>query len=378
MLLIQNGTVYLGKGEHKENWDVLLNGDRIEAIGPKLDAPKAKVIDASGKHVYPGLVLGLCSVGAVAFSEMGSWDNNEAAKPVAPEMDIRYAFDLRELKLQRFGRVGITSYGLCPGTKALVAGQISLIHVDGKRSSDVFIKEKIALKGNFTSTVKQTFKAKGTLETRMAMYQILDDTFRGAKEYLEKETKDYDEGKEVLCRVLRKEIPFIVAADTQSEIEAVKRIAKKYGFVPVISGAYEIGDCADEIIKAGWPVMLGDASFMLAGLKAKIDHSKLVKLYRKGLKLSIFCSGDQGYPPAYEQLLWVAAEMSAAGASGDEIMDMMTINPAKALGVDDLVGSLQVGKLADLFIACGNPAERFDNFVETTIVNGKVFYTREK
>ena len=69
--------------------------------------------------------------------------------------------------------------------------------------------------------------------------------------------------------------------------------------------------------------------------------------------------------------------MSAAGATGDEIMDMLTIQPARALGVDHLVGSLETGKQADIIICRGNPAVRFDNYIDQTIVAGRPFFARE-
>jgi len=335
------------------------------------------VLDAAGRDIYPGLVLGLCAVGAVAFSEFSSSDINDTVSPVMPQMDIRDAFDLRELKLQRFGRVGITSYGLTPGTRALVAGQISLIHVTGEHTEEVFLAERIAVKGNYTQTVKNTYRGKGAPQTRMAMHRMLDEAFRAAQEYLGKAEKDYDAGKEVLGRVLRREIPFVVAANTQGEIESVVHLGEKYDLRLVITGAFAVATAAKAIMARGWHVMLGDSSFMMAGLKNSINHQALVELYRKGLNLSIFASGDEAYPPAYEQLLWVAAQMSAAGAEGFEIMDMMTANPARALGVEHLVGSLEVGKQADLIICRGNPAVRYDNFVDCTVVAGKRFFTRE-
>ena len=377
MLLIKNGNVYLGQGRYAPGWDILCEDDKIREIGPNLSAEEATLLDAAGRDVYPGLVLGLCAVGAVSFSESGAWDIHETVVPVVPQMDIRHAFDLRELKRQRFGRVGITSYGLSPGTRALIAGQISLIHVDGARTADVFLAERIALKGNYIQTVKETYKGKSAPQTRMAMHQMLDDSFRAAKEYMDKAEKDYDAGKEVLCRALKGEIPFVVSADTQGEIESVMEVAQKYSLRLVITGAFSIEKVADRAIEHGWHVMLGDSSFMMHGLKNETCHKALVEQYRKGLKLSIFCSGDLAYPPGYEQLLWVAAQMSAAGATGPEILDMMTLNPAQALGVDHLVGSLEVGKQADIIICKGNPALRFDNFVDHTIVAGRQFYARE-
>ena len=378
MLLIRGGNVYLGQGRYEAGWDVLCDGSVIRAVGPSLSCEGGEIIEAGGRNVYPGAVLGLCAVGAMAFNEIGAVDADEASSPLVPQMDIRDAFDLRELKLQRFGRAGITSYGLSPGTKALLAGQVSLVHTDGARTADVFLADRIAVKGNYTGTVKSVFRDKGGPQTRMAMYQLLDEAFRAAQVYGDKAEKAYDAGKEVLCRLLRREIPLVMAANSALEIESIVTLGKKYGLRLVISGAFGVEDLADEIMAQGWHVMLGAGTRMTVALKNRTNLRKLVERYRQGLRLSIACSGEEGYPYGYEQLWWTAAQMSAAGATGEEIMDMMTIRPAEALGVDALVGSLEAGKQADVIICRGNPAVRFDNYIEQTIVAGKTVFRREE
>ena len=377
MLLIRNGRVYLGRGRYEAGWDVLCDGPVIREVGPGLQAPGAEVVDAAGRDVYPGLVLGLCAVGAMAFSEMGQWDMDETSRALVPQMDIQWAFDLRELKNQRFARAGITSYGLSPGTQALLAGQAALVHTSAERTEDAFLARRIALKGNYTAAVKRTFKAKEGPQTRMAMYQLLDEAFRSAQEYSEKEKKDYDEGKEVLCRVLRREIPLIMTANTALEAESVVKLGRRYGLRLVIAGAFGVEDFAQEIMDQGWHVMLGDGTNMMAAQENHTDLRRLLELSRKGLDLSIYSSGDEGYAYGYEQLWWNAAQMSAAGAAGWEIMDMMTIRPARALGVDALAGSLEPGKQADIILCRGCPAERFDNYIDQTIVAGRTVFKRE-
>ena len=84
MLLIRNGRVYLGRGRYEAGWDVLCDGPVIREVGPGLQAPGAEVVDAAGRDVYPGLVLGLCAVGAMAFSEMGQWDMDETSRALVP------------------------------------------------------------------------------------------------------------------------------------------------------------------------------------------------------------------------------------------------------------------------------------------------------
>ena len=377
MLLIRNGRVYLGRGRYEAGWDVLCDGPVIREVGPGLQAPGAEVVDAAGRDVYPGLVLGLCAVGAMAFSEMGQWDMDETSRALVPQMDIQWAFDLRELKNQRFARAGITSYGLSPGTQALLAGQAALVHTSAERTEDAFLARRIALKGNYTAAVKRTFKAKEGPQTRMAMYQLLDEAFRSAQEYSEKEKKDYDEGKEVLCRVLRREIPLIMAANTALEAESVVKLGRRYGLRLVIAGAFGVEDFAQEIMDQGWHVMLGDGTNMMAAQENHTDLRRLLELSRKGLDLSIYSSGDEGYAYGYEQIWWNAAQMSAAGAAGWEIMDMMTIRPARALGVDALAGSLEPGQQADILLCRGCPAERFDYYIDQTIVAGRTVFKRE-
>ncbi len=377
MLLIRNGRVYLGRGRYEAGWDVLCDGPVIREVGPGLQAPGAEVVDAAGRDVYPGLVLGLCAVGAMAFSEMGQWDMDETSRALVPQMDIQWAFDLRELKNQRFARAGITSYGLSPGTQALLAGQAALVHTSAERTEDAFLARRIALKGNYTAAVKRTFKAKEGPQTRMAMYQLLDEAFRSAQEYSEKEKKDYDEGKEVLCRVLRREIPLIMTANTALEAESVVKLGRRYGLRLVIAGAFGVEDFAQKIMDQGWHVMLGDGTNMMVAQENHTDLRRLLELSRKGLDLSIYSSGDEGYAYGYEQIWWNAAQMSAAGAAGWEIMDMMTIRPARALGVDALAGSLEPGKQADIILCRGCPAERFDNYIDQTIVAGRTVFKRE-
>lgn len=382
-MIIKNGNVYLGNGLYKQGWDILCNGERIKEIGPELSAKEGEeVIDAAGRDVYPGLVLGLCCVGAISFSEMMSGpDMNETTSPVVPQLDIRDSFDLRELNMQRFARAGITSYGLCPGVNALIGGQISLIHSQGLHAADVFIREHIGIKGNYTKTVKTVFSPKSVFMTRMGMYAYLDEAFRGAQEYMGKDGVPFDAGREVLCRLLRREIPFVVSAENSTEIESVLHLGEKYNLRLTLTGGFGAAPYLKTIMDHEWHLMLGDTGFMMANGTCGADRTALEKMiaaYRKGLKLSIAGSGDLGYPCGYEQLLWQAARMSAVGASGAEIMDMMTVKPAEALGVADLVGTLAPGAYADVMIANGNPATRFDNCAQRTIIAGRTAYVREE
>lgn len=378
MLLIKNGIVHLPNRKIAQSTDILTDGDRISMIKENIIEPKAQVLDVGGLDIYPGLILPLCAVGAMGYADgYDTKDKDEKSSPLTPEVKTCYSFDLQELKRQRFGRAGITSYGLTPGFTNLIAGQMSFVHVDGVRTKDVFIDDTVALKGNFTHHVRETYSARSGPMTHMKMYQMLDESFRNAKEYERNKNAGESDGRnEVIVRMLHREISFFVNAYTQNEIESMIELGKKYRLRMVLCGAFSIDRCAEQIIEEDWDVILGDPTYFMNGISNNIDLEKIVYYYRRGLRLSLGCSGEEGYPPGYEQQMWVAALLRRAGATGEELIDMMTVNPAKALGKEGLVGSLESGKIADIMICKGNPTERYDHYVMHTIVAGRHFYER--
>lgn len=210
--------------------------------------------------------------------------------------------------------------------------------------------------------------------THMAMYYLLDKAFTEAREYMENEQHELDLIKEAYLPVLKREIPFMVNVHTTMDMEGMLKLAKKHHIRLVLCGAFEADKYGDQILDSGVELMVGEFTWLLNFINYETDLEKLMDLYRKGLKFSLLSSGEEGYPPAYDQLLWTAYLLRQAGASPEELMDMMTKNPARAMGVDKLVGSIKEGKQADLFICSGSLLEKYSNRVKYTIVAGKIAY----
>jgi len=354
---------------------IAVEGKAVLDVGADLLCPAdADILDAEGKDIYPGFVLPLCNIGIRGDEVLRNKDDAEDSQPINPQLDVRHSFDIRDLKIQHMTRLGITSYGLSPGITPLIAGQMSLVGVDGDTIDDVMIAERIAVKGNFTKTVMSVYaESRKMPTTRMGMFYLLDKAFTETREYGEKEDKEFDMKNEALLPVIRGEKPFVVNAETLPDIEAVYELARKHKIRPVFVGAFSIDKCAEKIMEAGYDVILGEFTYMFNYVYSDTDFSKLVDLYRNGLKLSLSTNGDQGYPPAYDQIMWSAAMMRRGGATPDEVIDMMTIMPARALGVDGYVGSISTGKRADLIVCSGNPADKYTNRIGYTIAAGKVY-----
>ncbi|MCL2549099.1 MAG: amidohydrolase family protein [Symbiobacteriaceae bacterium] len=382
MLLIQNGNLHLPGGELLIGQDILCENGLIARIAPEITAEASTIIDAKGKDVFPGLILPVCSIGAYGFAERTK-DHQETTEPVTPQLDILASLDIREVKLQHFTRSCITSYGLSPGDSTLLAGSMALIHSDGPNAKELVIVDKVALKGNFTQEVKGLFGASRRMPySRMGMFHLMDDAFRAAKAYQaerekEESSKAYDAKYEALLPVLRREIPLVVNAYIQREIEAMAELAVKYGIRVVIHGAYQIDRCAERVMAAGCQVALGDLALYHHAVNFETDYSRIVELYRQGLKLSLACNADMPGLAGYDSVFWSAALLQRHGATPAEVLDMLTVNTAEALGVSHLVGTITTGRQADLFICQGNPLERFDVAAEYTLIKGEVVYCRE-
>ena len=382
MLLIKSGRLHLADGKSLIDHDILCEGGIITKIGQNLAAPQAKVIDATGMDVFPGLILPVCSIGSYGFTTTIK-DHQETTDPIMPQLDILASLDIQEIKLQHFARCCITSYGLSPGDSTLLSGSMALINSDGKTAADLVLVRKAAIKGNYTQEVKSLFGAGRRMPySRMAMHYMLDDAFRAAKAYmLEREKEDskkaFDAKYEALIPVLKGEIPLVVNAHIQREIEAMAELSLKYGIRVVIHGAYQIDRCAERVMRAGCHVALGDLTLYHHAINLQTDYRRVVEHYRQGLKLSLAANTDTPGLAGYEPVFWSAALLQRHGATPAEVLDMLTINTAAALGVEHLVGSLAVGKQADLFIAGGNPLERFDVGSEYTVIKGEISYRRE-
>ncbi len=374
MLLIKGGNVHCGTGEIKLASDVLVEDVLVKKIGKDLSAPGAEVIDVSGKEVFPGFIAPCTSVGLIDFTDFRKGDHNEITDPLTPHLNVKDALDRREVALQQYHYTGITAFGASPGGGNVLSGQMGVYNTAGNTIKSMCIKEFAALKGNFTVEVKQSYGKRGVAPmTKMGIASILRNAFTETHEYMEKEEKPLDAKKEAMASVLRREVPLVMNALTAAEIAAIIRIAQEFNIRLVLHNAYQPEKCADAILEAGVPVMLGQLQNSGLAVSYQTDLVQVLKMQREGALICLSNSGDGGFA-GRETLLWSAIRMVQAGADPEEALQMMTINPARALGIDDCIGSLAEGKQADIVVYSANPLVTFRAHVEAMIVKGEVVY----
>jgi imidazolonepropionase-like amidohydrolase len=385
MLFIKNGTINtITNGVIKS--DILIEDGKIVEIGDNIVAPlDAQIIDASGKFVFPGFIdahthLGLWEDGMGYEGE----DGNEGTDPITPHLNPIDGINPMDNTFKEARNGGITSVCSTPGSANVMGGQCVAIKTVGKRIDKMIIKNPVASKIAFGENPKNCYGREDKMpQTRMAIAGLLRENLKKAEEYLEglelyEEHEDHDKPEydikmESLIPVLRGEVPFKVHAHRADDMFTAIRIAKELNLKLTLDHCTEGHLIYDELLEEGYPVIVGPS----LSERSKIELRNLTFdtagiLSNAGLEVSIMTD----HPVIPVQYLPMCAGIAVKhGMEKIKAFEAITINPAKALGIEDRVGSIEVGKDADIVIWDGCPLELQSN-VLYTIIDGKIVYTR--
>lgn len=236
---------------------------------------------------------------------------------------------------------------------------------------------KMALGGN----PKGVYGKRGQLPmTRMGIAQVIRDNYIKAQEYLSKKEKGeevaYDQGMENLCRVLKREIPMKVHCE-QFDMLTILRIAKEFNVDLTIEHAWGSSDYYDDMATSEnlKGIVFGPIGvYLTPGECGKVDIESLIELDKRGVCCAIMTDGPVMNP---DLIVSQAGELVRFGLEQEKALEMLTINPAKILGLSERIGSLEEGKDADLVLFAGSPAVDTAARVVCTIIDGKIVYREE-
>ena len=380
MLLIKNGYIKTMSGEDIENGSLLIGDDgKIIAVGKDLEADGADVIDAEGRLVTPGLVEAHCHIGMRTSSMR--WEGseiNEASDPVTPQLRAIDGFNPMDETLYEAIKGGVTTACTGPGSANVVGGSFVAVKLYGKRVDDMIVKYPLAMKCAFGENPKNCYGQNGkkTPITRMATASILRELLFKAKNYLEAKEAgkepSFDMKLEAMIPVMKKEIPLKAHAHRADDILTSIRIAKEFDVKLTLDHCTEGALIAEELAKEGYPAFVGP-SF---GSKSKPEllHKSFdtpAALHKAGVNISIIT--DSSVIPQ-EALTMCAGLAINAGLDEETAWRAITINPAKANGIADRVGSLEAGKDGDVVIWEKNPLYNIGTTAYKTVIDGKIVY----
>lgn len=383
MFLIKGATIYTMAGEVLENADLAIEKGKIKEIGKNLKTKKgAEVIDAKGKFVFPGFIDAHCHVGmweeGMGFE--GS-DGNETTDPLTPHLRAIDAINPMDEGHTNALKGGVTMICTGPGSANVVGGYFCVMKNAGHRIDDMVVNPTYAMKCAFGENPKRVYSGQKQMpSTRMGTAAKLRELLMKTKEYQRKikaAGKDdsklpaFDMKLEAMLPVIEKKIPLKAHAHRADDIFTAIRIAKEFGVKLTLEHCTEGHLIAADLAKEGYPAVVGP-SF---GNKSKIELNQKTFatagiLAKAGVKVAIMT--DAPVIPI-EHLVMCSALAYKAGMSEESALKAITVHPAEILGVADRVGSIEVGKDADIVIWNKHPFD-LQAIAETVFVDGKIAY----
>lgn len=345
-------------------------GAAIEEMGPMEQyVPKAgeEVLDAGGKWLLPGFVdihthLGLFGDGVGFEAE----DCNESTDPITPQLRVIDGINPMDRTFEDARNGGVTAVIVAPGSANPIAGQAAAIRTYGRRIDDMILKAPVAMKFALGENPKSTYNDRDeTPVTRMATAALIRENLRKAQEYRMKQqlaqedpdfdAPDFDMKLEALVPVLNREIQAHFHAHRLDDIFTAIRIAKEFDLDYVIIHGTEAYLAPDIMAQEQARVVTGPN--LLDRCKPELRNMSFsgpVVLTHH----DVLCSICTDHPETPLQYLPLCAAMAMrSGLTRQEALAAITIQPARIAGLDKQIGSLEVGKDADLVLATGDPLE---------------------
>ena len=365
------------------NGTVVIRDGKIAAVKAGTATGFSKgfpVVDLGGRVILPGYM------DARAFPNDWTGDlkwqvqNNEDLEPVMPEMNARHGIDVWFPSFVDLREMGVVAQNITPGILNMVGGSGVVIKTAGFDLDEKVCVEPSSLVMTLTPRALRTWVRNSQVPLTLdATVATIRDTLTKAKDYAAKgPDRVYEQRLEGMLPAMQGKVPVIMHADQQAEIEAALRLAADFNLRPIISGGVEAYKVADKLAKAKAAVILGmsatDMEAVRGGGREYTDQSPLF-LSRAGVKVSFFGfsgarrgspKGRLGADPALN-----AAWAFRNGVPEDEALKMITIHPAEMFGMAGRMGSIEVGKDADLLVMAGHPFD-YQVLPDLVISDGKV------
>lgn len=365
-MLFVNATIHTMEGRIINNGWLLTNGNKIQALGELQDVPAADdVYDAHGAVLVPGFID--------AHTHLGMWedslgfegaDGNEATDATTPQLRAIDAINPMDRCFTEAAEAGVTTVVTGPGSANPIGGQMVSMKTSGRRIDDMLIRQPQSVKFAFGENPKSVYQERHEMPTtRMATAAIIRDQLFKAQKYLEKIEKagrkpdadapDFDFKCASLIPLLKREVQAHMHAHRADDIFTAIRIAKEFNLDYVIVHGTEGHLITDALSSEGTRVLSGP--FLCDRCKPELRNMTPEapgRLNKAGIETAII-TDHQVIPIQY--LAMCAGIAVKKGMDYEAALRAITINPARILGIDARVGSLEPGKDADLSVFSTDP-----------------------
>jgi imidazolonepropionase-like amidohydrolase len=381
-IALKGATIHPVSGPDIPSGTIVFDKGKITALGPDIPIPAgAEVIDATGKHIYPGLisansVLGLIEIGAaratVDIAETGAINPNVlAASSINPDSEL--------IPVARANGL-LTAHVVPEG--GLISGQSAVIRMDGWTPDEMTVRSPAAMHLRWPElTLNRNPRARKSVKDQQKdidkAVKQLRDSFQTARSYWQARKSGTPGFKsdlrwEALMPVFDGKLPLFVHANTVAEIEAVLAWAREMQLKIVLVGGQDAWRMAAQLKESDTPVIITLSTALPPHRDDGYDNTfaNAARLHEAGVRFCMAMNGRESEAPHERNLPYEASMASAFGLPKEEALKAVTLYPAQLLGIDDQLGSLQPGKAATLIITTGDALD-FPTQVEAAYIDGR-------
>lgn len=375
---VRGDVIHTMAGPPIRNGVVVIQDGKIIAVGPAdtVTIPSGfRVLQA--KVVTPGLIDAHSTVGLSGIlNQKQDQDQLERSAPIQPELRAIDAYNAHDKLITWVRNFGITTMhtGHAPGE--LISGQTCIVKTTGNTIEAAVVVETAMIAATLSERARKTEKGKSP-GTRGKMMALLRAKFIKAREYKKKLATAKEDKKpardlalEALVRVLDGELPILITAHRAQDIASALRFAEEFGLRLILDGAAEGYMLTDRIKAAGVPVIVHPPMVRAYGEMKNMTFENAARLHAAGIEIAMQ-SGYESYVPKTRVVLFEAAQTAANGLTFEQALATITSGAAKILGIDDRVGTLEVGKDGDVALYDGDPFEYTSHCVGV-VINGEV------
>ncbi len=381
-IIIVGATAHIGNGEVIENAVIAFKDGIITEVASasdkNLDASNAKVIYAEGKHVYPGFIAPNSTLGLVEIDAVRASDDEDEIGSFLPHIRSIIAYNTESKVVESMRPNGVLLAQVTP-RGGRISGTSSIVQLDAWNWEDAIVKEDDGIHLNWPNRFvkkgawydpKVGYKADKKYDEKV---QEIISFFKQAKAFTSNESDDINLPMQAMKGVFENQKTVFIHVDAEKDILDVLHFKMEMNLdnIVIVGGKYA-HKVADQLVKHQVPVLVGRVHETPEGDDDDYDLPyKLPRiLHEAGVLVGLENSGQMERMNA-RNLPFYAGTVVAHGLSKEEALQLITLNTAKILGVDDQLGSLEVGKSATLFISEGDALDMMGNILNHAFIDGR-------
>jgi imidazolonepropionase-like amidohydrolase len=372
IIALTHATIHVGNGDVIDDGTIVFTNGKITAVGKSVDVSNAKVIDCSGKQIYPGLILTDSNIGLEETQAIRAEHDDYELGDLNPDVRSLVAYNTDSKIINTVRSNGILLANVVPNG-GILSGTSSIMQLDGWNWEDAVYKTEIGIHFRMPSLIP-TSTENSASETLKKAYQQIDNVrnfFREARSYFNEATHTATNIKfESVKDLFNQTQTFFVHCEMVNEMMIAIEFAKEFGFKTVIVGGTESNKIADYLKQNNIAVILNQMHNLPIMQDDDIDtYAKLpYQLQQAGIT---YCINDFDDMNRGRNLMFNAGVAVGFGLTKEQALTAITLNAAKILGIDKQTGSLEINKDANIIVSDGDLLDIKTSNISYAFIQGR-------